>query len=223
MCVYKAFFYFYLILLFSPLPSLAMDNKNIEKTTKVPITENLFYIDVIHNEKTIRIEREQNRLNRLDNSYTKTSRVCPPFCIQPQQILANVKTVAELELLDFIENKLKKKKGLMIDGRINGWYQKATIPGSINLPFTLIDPDIESIITQRILTLFGAYLGEGAIWHFSDAQELLIFGNGSWGDQSARAIKNLLYLGYPPEKIAWYRGGIQSWLQLGLTVVATKD
>ncbi len=31
--------------------------------------------------------------------------------------------------------------------------------------------------------------------------------------------KALLNLGYPPHKLKWYRGGMQSWEQLGLTTV----
>ncbi|MGD8572392.1 MAG: rhodanese-like domain-containing protein, partial [Gammaproteobacteria bacterium] len=42
---------------------------------------------------------------------------------------------------------------------------------------------------------------------------------GMWCGQSPRAIKGLLKLGYPAEKISYYRGGMQSWQMLGLTVV----
>ncbi|MGD8570515.1 MAG: rhodanese-like domain-containing protein, partial [Gammaproteobacteria bacterium] len=36
--------------------------------------------------------------------------------------------------------------------------------------------------------------------------------------QSPTAIKNLLALGYPAEKIYYYRGGMQAWQSLGMTV-----
>jgi hypothetical protein len=39
-----------------------------------------------------------------------------------------------------------------------------------------------------------------------------------WCGQSPHAIKNLLALGYPAEKIYYYRGGMQAWQSLGLTV-----
>ena len=39
-------------------------------------------------------------------------------------------------------------------------------------------------------------------------------------------IKNaefsLLKMGYPPEKLKYYRGGMQAWTSLGLTVVGDK-
>jgi rhodanese-related sulfurtransferase len=30
-------------------------------------------------------------------------------------------------------------------------------------------------------------------------------------------VKALLVIGYPPKKMKWYRGGMQSWLGAGLT------
>jgi hypothetical protein len=44
-----------------------------------------------------------------------------------------------------------------------------------------------------------------------------------WCDQSPRAIKGLLHLGYPAEKLLYYRGGMQDWMILGLTVVTPED
>ena len=35
-------------------------------------------------------------------------------------------------------------------------------------------------------------------------------------------IKQLLKIGYPAEKIKWYRGGMQSWLGLGMTSTRGK-
>lgn len=202
--------------------ALTAESKAAEEL-KVPITKALSYVDVQHGDKTVRIQRNQNTQHRLSNSYTKTSRVCPPFCIQPQQIAAGVKTVSELELLEFIQSKLNEDEGLLIDGRLPNWNVKATIPGAISLPFTIISNNLETTIAKRILLVFGADKDGGAVWDFSDAQELLFFGNGAWGNQSSRAIKNLLELGYPPEKISWYRGGLQSWLQLGFTVVTPEE
>jgi len=32
-------------------------------------------------------------------------------------------------------------------------------------------------------------------------------------------IKGLLKIGYPPHKILWYRGGMQDWESLGLSIL----
>jgi hypothetical protein len=34
---------------------------------------------------------------------------------------------------------------------------------------------------------------------------------------SSTMIKNLLALGYPAEKMKWYRGGMHDWLTLSMT------
>ena len=48
---------------------------------------------------------------------------------------------------------------------------------------------------------------------------LLLFCNGAWCGQSPESLKELIAIGYPEEKLKWYRGGMQSWLSLGLTTV----
>ena len=60
-------------------------------------------------------------------------------------------------------------------------------------------------------------------WDFTDAKELLIWCNGPWCGQSPRAIKGLLSLGYPAEKLYYYRGGMQMWQSLGLTTILPSD
>jgi rhodanese-related sulfurtransferase len=55
-------------------------------------------------------------------------------------------------------------------------------------------------------------------WDFSRAKEIMLFCNGPWCDQSPRAIRGLVKLGYPVNKIHYYRGGMQDWLLLGLSV-----
>ncbi|MBD3816836.1 MAG: rhodanese-like domain-containing protein, partial [Halothiobacillus sp.] len=43
--------------------------------------------------------------------------------------------------------------------------------------------------------------------------------NGPWCGQSPTNIKELVSMGYPADKIYWYRGGMQSWSNLGLTTI----
>jgi len=67
--------------------------------------------------------------------------------------------------------------------------------------------------------VLGARKLEDGTWDFGGARELLLFCNGPWCGQSPRAIRNLIAAGYPPEKLHYYRGGMQNWQLLGLTVV----
>jgi rhodanese-related sulfurtransferase len=184
----------------------------------VGITKSLQSLDVKYAGKTVTIERIQDTNNKLTNSFAKTSRVCPPFCVQPMQIHAEVQTVGEVELLTFLEEEVKQNQGLLIDARLPDWFEKGTIPGSINIPFSILDEGVESGHAKRIITLLGASESDNK-WDFTDVQSLLLFCNGLWCGQSARAIKNLIDMGYPAEKLFWYRGGMQAWQSLGLTVV----
>lgn len=210
---------------------------------EVKITQDMASMPVHHGDDFINIQRIQDQGNVLAGGYTKTSRKCPPFCIQPLHVAPGVITVAELELLEFIDKKLEMGSGVLIDARTPEWYQKSTIPGSTNIPFTHFDPE-KSVagLTGALLKLNVHKKGTGGSsfmnsirnffssdanaanspWNFSQAKEILLYCNGIWCGQSPHAIKNLLSLGYPPEKIYYYRGGMQAWQSLGLTIVVPK-
>ena len=101
---------------------------------EVNLTENLPYIDIHYAGKAVRIERNQNTDNRLENSFAKTSRPCPPFCIHPMKAAPGVTTVGELELFDFLLTEVRQAQGLLVDARIPDWYNKGTIPGAAFIP-----------------------------------------------------------------------------------------
>ncbi len=184
---------------------------------KVKIAPDIPWVDITIGGKTVRIQRIQDTRHKLTNSFTKTSRACPPFCIQPIRPAKGVHLAGELELLDFLKKKVETGKGVLVDARIPAWYRKGTIPGAVNIPFTLFDK--KNPYRDRILMVLGAKRLEDGTWDFGGARELLLFCNGPWCGQSPRAIRNLISAGYPPEKLHYYRGGMQNWQLLGLTVV----
>jgi rhodanese-related sulfurtransferase len=61
---------------------------------------------------------------------------------------------------------------------------------------------------------------KGESWDFSQARQVALWCNGPWCGQSPTAIKGLLSIGYPREKILYYRGGMQLWLVFGLPIVS---
>ena len=69
----------------------------------VNISQEISFIDVIHNGEKIRIKREQNTKNMVNPEFGRTSRKCPPFCIQPMNLGNGVETVGELELLGYLK------------------------------------------------------------------------------------------------------------------------
>ncbi len=203
----------------------------------VNISKFLPYVDTDYKGNIIRIERNQDTKHVLKGGFTKTSRNCPPFCIQPMQAAPGVATIGELEVVDFIAWDVKHKTGIIIDARTAGWHNKGTIPGSINIPFTIFsgdEADPELVDAMKILgvkqkstssdddSFWSWTLGgnnKNKNWDYSNAKDLVLWCNGMWCGQSPRAIKSLLKHGYPPSKIKYFRGGMQSWLILGLTVV----
>ena len=160
--------------------------------------------------------------NTIASRYSLTSRKCPPFCIQPNIIAEGVETIAELEMLSYLREASKPDTSvLVIDSRTPDWVSNGTIPGSVNIPWTKLDTgagadpfEIADILQDR----FGVRQREG-LWDFSSAKTLVLFCNGNWCGQSPSNIHSLLRLGYPAAKLKWYRGGMQNWEMLGLTVV----
>jgi len=189
---------------------------------EVGISNNIDYVDVVHNGKTIRIQRNQSLLNTVNPDYARTSRQCPPFCIQPGQLADGVETIAELEMLDYLKRVSEGDDSvIVIDSRTKSWVKKGTIPASVNIPWTLLKPEAGADpfqIAEILETKFGAINLEN-LWDFSNAKTLVLFCNGMWCGQSPSNIKTLLRFGYPPKKLKWYRGGMQNWENLGLTVV----
>ena len=210
---------------------------------EVKLTDYLAYIDVEHDGDRVRVERIQDEAHMLDDGFAKTSRKCPPFCIQPMKVAPGVTTVGEAEIFRFMERELASGSGLIVDARTPAWYTKGTIPGSINMPFTEFVAGVDAPETIKVLETLGAVRRDEAgwlsrsiekllarlglfgadqktdKWDFTNARKVVFWCNGPWCGQSPRAIKGLLEYGFPPEKIAYYRGGMQMWKVLGLTVV----
>lgn len=184
----------------------------------VEIVKGMPYVDVEANGKTYRIEREQKPDSYLTNTYALTSRPSPPFFIQPFEVTPKVETFGELELLDFIKN----KKGVFIDARLPNWYYKAAIPTARNIPFKLFLRDTPE--REEVLKSLGVEYDKNGKYDFSKAQTLLLYCNGAWCGQSPTAIHALLDIGYPAEKLKYYRGGMQTWQLLGLsTIIPEKE
>lgn len=195
---------------------------NVNAGKPVGINTKMMDVTVQHDGKSVKIKRNQDNKNTVNPAFAKTSRPCPPFCIQPSTLAPGVETIAEVEMLHY----LKKMSGgddtiLVVDSRTPDWVEKGTIPGAINLPWTKLNPakGADPISIMEIMEdKFSVTENEGLL-NFSEAKTLVMFCNGMWCGQSPNNIKNLLAFGYPAHKIKWYRGGMQDWEILGLTTV----
>jgi rhodanese-related sulfurtransferase len=191
----------------------------------VNITAALASVAVMHRGRKVTIMRNQNQNNTVNPDFAKTSRKCPPFCIQPGELAPGVKTIGELEVLQFLEKINDGDASIMVvDSRTPDWVEKGTIPGTINIPWDKLDigksgpTAVKEVLEQQL----GARQQDG-FWNFDGAKTLVMFCNGSWCGQSPANIKDLLKIGYPTHKLFWYRGGMQDWENLGLTTVKPES
>jgi len=188
----------------------------------VGIAKGMMDVTVQHHGKSMKIMRNQDNNHTVNPAFAKTSRPCPPFCIQPAVLAPGVETIAEREVIHYISKMSGGDNSiLVVDSRTPDWVKKGTIPGAVNLPWTKLNPakgaDPVSIL-EILETQFGVTESEGLL-NFSNAKTLVMFCNGMWCGQSPNNIKNLLKIGYPAHKIKWYRGGMQDWEILGLSTV----
>lgn len=192
----------------------------------VNITPDLESIKVMHGGKSVTLMRNQNQKNTVNPAFAKTSRKCPPFCIQPSTLAPGVETIAENEVIHYLKMMNDGDDSiLVVDSRTPDWAAKGTIPGAVNLPWTKLNPakGADPISIGEIMEdSFNASNLEG-LWDYSEAKTLVMFCNGMWCGQSPNNIKNLLKFGYPAHKIKWYRGGMQNWEILGLTTVKAAN
>ena len=188
---------------------------------EVNISRHLVSFTVEHDGKTILIQRNQDTQHMIAPDFALTSRPCPPFCAQPMEAAPGVVTIGELELLRFMRTQLDNGSGLLIDSRTPDWYVRGTIPGSVNIPFNHLNPahGADEITLEDSLALLGVYPLDEEGWDFSRAKTVALWCNGPWCGQSPLAVKGLVSIGYPKDKVLYYRGGMQMWQLFGLPVV----
>ncbi|MBV2359198.1 rhodanese-like domain-containing protein [Thalassococcus sp. CAU 1522] len=163
--------------------------------------------------------------NRLDARFdlsgqtitiTRDGARCPPACVQPIQAAQGIATLGELELLDFLEDAVSAGRGLLVDARRPDGFAAATLPGAVNVPAETLDS--ANPYRDDLLAALGARDGDD----FSDAFDLAVFAGGPDDPASTMALRHLLDAGYPANKLTYYRGGMSSWMSLGLTTVTGR-
>ena len=181
------------------LPTLA-----IAQGKPVGIRPDVAAVSVETGSGPVEISRVQDNKNLISQDWAKTSRPCPPFCIQPMIVAEGVATVGELELMDMLQD----PDVIVADARTSKWFNAGTIPGAVHMPFGQVVDRLEE---------FGCEPDFDG-WDCETAKPVALFCNGNWCGQSPTAIRAMLAEGYPAEKIYYYRGGMHAWQMLGLTV-----
>ena len=181
---------------------------------KVKITPDIAYIYVYHKGKAVKVHRIQDTKHKLTGEYAMQYR--PGKDIQPIKMDENVRSIGEVELLDFMRNKVNKKRGILIDVRPKSSYRAESIPSAVNIPLRVKDNKVKF---DKILQIFGAKRQSDGSLDTNNVLDIAVYCNGLWCGKSAEFIKALLAAGYPAEHILYYRGGFQMWKILGFTTV----
>jgi len=140
----------------------------------------------------------------------------------PMHLDEELETYGELEVLATLKEMQHNDDLLLIDSRNEQWFKYRTIPGAINMPFVYFKyRDEYEFHFEYAMKHLGVEKDKEGEYDFSNAKTLVLFCNGPWCSQSPSMIFALLEIGYPAEKLKWYRGGMQDWLSAGMT--ATRD
>ena len=152
----------------------------------------------------VEISRIQDTENMVTGEWAKTSRPCPNFCIQPMSPAEGVTTIGELEMMAMLQD----PEAIVVDSRAGGLYEAGHIPGAISIPYTEAPDRLDELGCEIDFDGFVC----------DEAKPVALYCNGSWCGQSPTAIRRMIKAGYPAEMIYYYRGGMQAWRVLGLTV-----
>ena len=156
----------------------------------------------------VAIERIPEMAAAFDPRRFKMARGCPPYCIQPQILADGVTTVGELETIRF----LAEKQGIAVDTRLKGRYRLGTLPGAVNIYFRELPKRLEELGCKK----------DDIVWDCSAARKVLLFCDGPLGSEADQTVRRIRHAGFPADKILYYRGGVQTWSLLGLTVTSSR-
>ena len=158
----------------------------------------------------------RDTISGLPDPYARPPATCPDHCIEPTLAAPGVATLTELDVLSYMQGPVSQGSGLLVDARLPESFADGTLPGAISVPAPTLVRD--NPYREDLLLALGARRQIGQM-DFSAAFDLLIFDDGPWSPTARLAIERLLDAGYPAEKISYYRGGLQMWHVLGLSVM----
>lgn len=152
----------------------------------------------------VEIARNPDPGNLLSGDWARTSRPCPNFCIQPMVPAPGVTPIGELEMLEMLQD----PDAIVVDSRVAKDHAGGTIPGAISIPYNEAADRLDELGCEIDFDGFDC----------AAARPVALFCNGNWCGQSPTAARKMIEAGFPAEKIHYYRGGMQAWRMLGLTV-----
>lgn len=140
---------------------------------------------------------------------------------QPMIVGAGVETLGEREFIDYLQRAGSDPSILVVDTRTEDWHERLHIPCTTNVSFRNFADNQDDALFY-LTEVFGVEEKDDGTLNFDNAKTVVGYCNGYWCGQTPAMFKraqfSLLNLGYPPEKLKYYRGGMQAWTSLGLSV-----
>ncbi|MCL3881339.1 rhodanese-like domain-containing protein [Marivita sp. GX14005] len=146
---------------------------------------------------------------------TRSGLSCPPSCVQPLVAANGVQSLAELELIAFLQIEIGGGTGLLLDLRNPAAFSAGALPGAVNVPLATLAPS-----NPYRSDLFSALGIDGA--DFTNAFTLALYGAGPDDPAPVDAVARLVEAGYPAENLRYYRGGASGWAALGLDLAVPR-
>ncbi len=174
----------------------------------VNIRPDIAQVTVQTEDGDVTIQRIQDTAHEITGEWARTSRTCPNFCVQPMIPAPGVTPIGELEMLEMLQD----PAAVVVDSRVEKWYVSGAIPGAVNIPYTQAADRLDELGCEIDFDGFDC----------AGAKPVALYCNGNWCGQSPTAIRRMIAAGYPAEKIHYYRGGMQAWRVLGLTVTEAQ-
>lgn len=173
------------------------------------------------NGESCKISRNQTKGNKVHTLYSTTDRGRP----MPIRLGTGIETLGELEFIEYMQKAETDPNIMIVDTRTEGWHRNLRIPCTVNIPYTQLNDD-KFVAISTVLENFGVTENDDDSLNFSEAKTIVGYCNGFWCGQTPGMFVNAKYsltnLGYPAAKLKYYRGGMQAWTALGMSVVGAK-
>ena len=141
------------------------------------------------------------------DAYARTDQGMP----QPIELAPGLQTLGELEFIDYMVKASSDDSILVIDTRTEDWHERLHIPCTTNVSFKNFADNRDDALFY-LTEVFGAEENDDGSLSFDNAKTVVGYCNGYWCGQTPAMYKNakfsLLNLGYPADKLKYYRGGM---------------
>lgn len=187
---------------------------------EVLLSEGVKSVNISLNGESFTIQRNQTPSNTITDLYANTT----VGSLQPMILAPGIETIGELDVIEYLQQAQADSNIVLVDTRTPFWFSRMRIPASINVPYSLFKGELSAF--ETVEKFFNVKVDERGELDFSQAKTIVGYCNGYFCGQTPSAFTreafSLINIGYPPEKLKYYRGGMQAWTSLGLTVIGDE-